>query len=44
MQPPPDLGHEGACSTIRALSLIDERMIRVLELEAVVAKAESVAA
>lgn len=44
MQPPPDLGHEGQANTIRALSLIDERMIRILDLEAVVAKAETVAA
>ncbi len=44
MQPPPDVGHDLAASTIRALSLIEERMIRVLELENVVGKVESIAA
>lgn len=44
MQPPPDMGHDGGSNTIRALSLIDERMIRILELDAVVAKPENVAA
>lgn len=44
MQPPPDLGFEGTSNTIRALSLIEERMIRILELDAVVSKSENVAA
>jgi len=44
MQLPPDIGNEAGANTIRALSLIDERMIRVLELENVIAKAESAAA
>ncbi|THH38474.1 chemotaxis protein CheW [Aliishimia ponticola] len=44
MQPPPDVTNDGGANTIRALSLIDERMIRILELESVIAKAESVAA
>lgn len=44
MQPPPDVGAEGNANTIRSLSLIDERMIRILELEHVIAKSESVAA
>ncbi len=44
MQPPPDVGGDTASNTIRALSLIDERMIRILQLETVIAKAESIAA
>lgn len=44
MQAPPDTGHDGAANPIRALSLIDERMIRILELDNVVAKTESIAA
>ena len=44
MQLPPDIGNETGANTIRALSLIDERMIRVLELENVIAKPESAAA
>ena len=44
MQPPPDVSGEATSSTIRALSLIDERMIRILELDSVVAKPESAAA
>ena len=44
MQPPPDVGNDGGINTIKALSLIDERMIRILQLETVIAKAESIAA
>ncbi len=44
MQVPPDIGNEAGANTIRALSLIEERMIRVLELENVIVKAESAAA
>lgn len=44
MQPPPELGNELGVNTIRSLSLIDERMIRVLELENIIAKTESAAA
>ena len=44
MQPPPDVGSETSSNTIRALSLIDERMIRILELGSVIEKMESVAA
>lgn len=44
MQPPPDVGSDSAGNTIRALSLIEERMIRVLELANIVSKLESVAA
>lgn len=44
MQPPPDSGTEPTSNTIRALSLIDDRMIRILELESVIAKPESIAA
>lgn len=44
MQPPPDVGSDTTPNTIRALSLIEERMIRVLELANIVSKLESVAA
>lgn len=44
MQAPPDVGSDATASTIKALSLIDERMIRILELQSVIAKAESAAA
>lgn len=44
MQPPPDHASDTASNTIRALSLIDDRMIRILQLEAVIAKLEVVAA
>ena len=44
MQPPPDVGSDTTSNTIRALSLIDERMIRIRDLDAVVAKQEIVAA
>lgn len=44
MQPPPDVGSDTTGNTIRALSLIEERMIRVLELTNIVSKLESVAA
>ncbi len=43
-QPPPDSGSETGASTIKALSLINERMIRILELDNVVSKPENVAA
>lgn len=44
MQPPPDIGNDHSANTIRALSLIDERMIRILELASVIAKPEAAAA
>jgi purine-binding chemotaxis protein CheW len=44
MQPPPDASGEAAANTIRSLSLIDDNMIRILQLENVVAKPESAAA
>lgn len=44
MQAPPDVGSDATANTIRSLSLIDERMIRVLQLENIIAKAESIAA
>ncbi|MEP4195928.1 MAG: chemotaxis protein CheW [Aliishimia sp.] len=44
MQSPPELGTEPGANTIRSLSLIDDRMIRVLELENIIAKLESAAA
>ena len=44
MQPPPDSGGETNANTIRALTLIDERMIRILQLENIIAKPESAAA
>lgn len=44
MQPPPDVGGDATTNTIRALSLVDERMIRILELSNVITKPESAAA
>lgn len=44
IQPPPDLGSEPGANTIRSLSLIDDRMIRILELENIVPKYENAAA
>ena len=44
MQAPPDLGSETDGSTISALSLVEDRMIRILDLENVMIKAESFAA
>lgn len=44
MQPPPDVGTDATGSTIKALSLIDERMVRILELPNVIAKPETMAA
>ncbi len=44
MQPPPDASGEAGANTIRSLSLIDDNMIRILQLENVVAKPESAAA
>ncbi len=44
MQSPPEVGSESGASTIRSLSLIEDRMIRVLELENVIAKSEMAAA
>ena len=44
MQPPPDIGNEPSSNTIRALSLIEERMIRVLELGNILSKPEASAA
>lgn len=44
MQPPPDTGADALSNTIRALSLIDDRMIRILELENVIAKVETAVA
>lgn len=44
IQAPPDLGSEPGANTIRSLSLIDDRMIRILELENIVPKYENAAA
>jgi len=44
LQTPPDVGTSQSANTIRALSLIDDRMIRILELENVIAKSENAAA
>lgn len=44
MQPPPDGATQGALSVIKSLTLIDERMIRVLDLPNIVVFAQSDAA
>lgn len=44
LQPPPELSGSGADGVVSALTLIDERMIRILDLQATIAKVESVAA
>ncbi|WP_147104907.1 chemotaxis protein CheW [Tateyamaria sp. syn59] len=44
MQNPPDTGVRDGLSVIKSLTLIDDRMIRVLDLALVVTKAESDAA
>ena len=36
LQPPPDLSSDPQMSVVRALTVIDDRMIRVLDLSAVV--------
>lgn len=44
LQPPPDLNLDSATITIDALSIIDDRMIRVLNLKNVIYKSEAAAA
>ncbi|MEP5729680.1 MAG: chemotaxis protein CheW [Sulfitobacter sp.] len=44
MQPPPELSSGNADTVVSALTLIDERMIRVLDLSATITDAESLAA
>lgn len=44
MQPPPDVGSESSGNTISALSLMEDRMVRILALDNVIAKMETVAA
>ncbi|MFK7835803.1 MAG: chemotaxis protein CheW [Sulfitobacter sp.] len=44
MQPPPDLSSDSVEAVVSALTLIDERMIRVLDLAATVSGIESMAA
>lgn len=44
LQPPPDVGSGGQSGVVRELSLIDEKMIRVLDLAATVKVEESAAA
>ena len=44
LQPPPDMSTDPASSTIRALTLRDDTMIRILELESIVAHAPQAAA
>lgn len=44
MQIPPDVGSESSSNTIRSLSLIEDRMIRILELDNIINKIESSAA
>ncbi|MEM8692498.1 MAG: chemotaxis protein CheW [Pseudomonadota bacterium] len=44
LQPPPDLASNGQTGVIRALTLLDERMIRILDLETVIANERSDAA
>lgn len=44
MQPPPDVASDPAANTIKALSLMDDRMIRILDLDPIVAKTVPAAA
>lgn len=44
MQPPPDLKADGTAVFIKALTIVEDRMIRVLELDSIVPSAEQVAA
>ena len=44
LQPPPDASHGGNSGVVSALTLVDERMIRVLDLNATVSLAEGIAA
>lgn len=44
MQPPPDTGTQDGPSVIKSLTLIDDRMIRVLDLSQIVVHSESDAA
>jgi purine-binding chemotaxis protein CheW len=44
LQPPPELSGGSAAGMVSALTLIDERMIRVLDLPAVISVVESIAA
>lgn len=44
LQPPPDLKSDKAMNVVSALTLIDDRMIRVLDLSSIVAMTESAAA
>ena len=44
LQPPPDIGPGGQPAVVRDLSLIDDKMIRILDLPATIEIAESAAA
>ncbi|MEM7521256.1 MAG: chemotaxis protein CheW [Pseudomonadota bacterium] len=44
LQPPPELTGSAADGVVSALTLIDERMIRILDLHATISKLESAAA
>tara|TARA_R110002049_G_scaffold23545_9_gene83597 strand:+ start:26317 stop:26775 length:459 start_codon:yes stop_codon:yes gene_type:complete len=44
LQPPPDMSGGNAAGVVSALTLIDERMIRVLDLAATISLSESIAA
>lgn len=44
LQPPPDMANGAATGMVSALTLIDERMVRVLDLAATVSLAEGIAA
>lgn len=44
LQPPPELSSDGSQAVVSALTLIDDRMIRVLDLGATVSGLESLAA
>lgn len=44
LQPPPEISSNAAANVVSALTLIDDRMIRVLDLAATISVSESVAA
>jgi purine-binding chemotaxis protein CheW len=44
LQPPPDMNSGGVPNVVSALTLIDDRLIRVLDLASVIAPSESAAA
>jgi purine-binding chemotaxis protein CheW len=44
LQPPPDMAGSGQATFVKALTILDDRMVRLLDLEAVLPSGEEIAA